>query len=272
MRLMRFRRALAVAGATAIAAGLGLPSAASAQGSTVSGTLSSTVSLQVVLPTPGEVVTTPTLPIQVIAQGYRLDARYAGTPDLADVGHYHEIIDGHLIDMTPYRDGNRDQIPMRGLAVGPHMLTIVPANNDHSMVMSAAVTVPFTYAGPYIPMPAPSTYPGPPTITITAPADGATVQGDSFSMSAAVSNLQLSGDCFGKANVDGVGHWHIFLDQPMMANMLTMAGGTTQMVSLMGVTPGWHTFWAVLVNDQHMPFMGVMTTMAAVHLFVTSSA
>jgi len=41
----------------------------------------------------------------------------------------------------------------------------------------------------------------------------------------------------------------------MMANMLTMAFTNSQQVYLTGVSPGVHTFYAVLVNNQHMPFM-----------------
>jgi hypothetical protein len=40
-------------------------------------------------------------------------------------------------------------------------------------------------------------------------------------------------------------------------------------VSLKGVTPGWHTFYAVLVGNDHMPIMPM--TMASVTLHVQSS-
>jgi hypothetical protein len=111
-------------------------------------------------------------------------------------------------------------------------------------------------------------FPNPPTVTITSPANGATVAGPSFFMTVSLKNFELCGDCFGKDNIAGVGHWHIFVDQPVMSNMLTMAGDTTQEVSLKAITPGWHTFYAVLVNDQHMPFMGVPSSMTSVTLYV----
>ena len=34
-------------------------------------------------------------------------------------------------------------------------------------------------------------------------------------------------------------------------------------VSLKGVTAGWHTFWAVLIDNHHMPFMDPSTGMFA---------
>lgn len=230
------------------------------------------VSLNVTAPTPNLVVIDSSLPIQVLSRGYRLDARYAGTTVTQWDGHYHEILDGNLVDMTPTVDPNNDTMSMAGVTPGSHTLTIVPACNDHSMVMSAAVNVPFTYAGPQLPLPAPVTFPDAPAITITSPANGAFVQGGSFDMTVAVSNFELCEECYGKANITGVGHWHVFADGPVMANMKAMAGSETQTVTLQGVTPGPHTFYAVLVDNHHMPFMDMPSTMAMVTVNVFSRA
>jgi hypothetical protein len=240
-------------------------------GSASSSGLSGNVSLQVLSPTPGEVVTTPTLTINVVAVGYKLDAAFAGTPNLPHIGHYHEMLDGRLVDMTPLHNPSNDTMSMVDVAPGPHTLTLVPANDDHSMIMSAAVNIPFTYAGPFLPPPAPVQFLNPPTVTISSPANGATITGPSFFMTVSTSNFELCGNCFGKDNIDGVGHWHIFVDQPVMSHMLTMAGDTTQEVLLKAITPGWHTFYAVLVNNQHMPFMGVPSSMTSVTLYVAGA-
>ncbi len=281
-RSPRLRSRLTVGAAVVGLVALLLPfSAGIASASLVDGN----VSLTVLSPAPGQVITGPTLPLQVTASGYRIDARYAGTPNLPYVGHYHEIIDGKLIDMTPYQDGNRDTISMVGLTPGAHVLTIVPARNDHSMIMSAAVMVPFTYAGPYLPEPPGYTGTGNPGITITAPAANSTVTGSSFSVSVDATNFVLCGTCFGKDLVAGEGHWHVFLDTPMvngmpnMAAMVTMGGGigtmSTQTISLKAVTSGWHTFWALLVNNDHMPLMDPTTgmllpgTMTSVRVYAT---
>jgi hypothetical protein len=268
--MISLKRPLIMACAVAVAAAFGPTTAAAGDANLTPGTLSDRVSLQVSLPTPYEVVTTSTLTLQVTASGYQLDARYAGTPDLAYVGHYHEILDGRLVDMTPMRDGNRDAVSMVGVTRGLHMLTLVPANNDHSMVMSAAVSIPFFYEGTYLPEPAAPGFIGAPSVTITSPANSSTVQGSFFYMSADVQNFALCPECFGKADVTGVGHWHIFLDQVGMPYMLTMAGSNTQMVSILGVSPGWHTFYAVLVGNDHMPIMPM--TMSAITLYVQPSS
>jgi hypothetical protein len=271
----RARRALVLATLATLVAFMLLSATrtlVNAASDTSSSGLSSSVSLQVLSPTPGEVVTTPTLAIAVTAVGYKLDAAFAGTPNLAHIGHYHEILDGQLVDMTPLHNPTVDTVSMVDVVPGAHVLTLVPANNNHSMIMSAAVNIPFTYAGLFLPPPAPIVFPGAPTVTITAPANGAIVSGPSFFMTASVTNFALCGGCFGKDNITGVGHWHIFVDQPVMSHMLTMANDTTQEVSLKAITPGWHTFYAVLVNDQHMPFMGMPSTMSAITLYVAAGS
>jgi hypothetical protein len=45
-----------------------------------------------------------------------------------------------------------------------------------------------------------------------------------------------------------------------MAHMLTMASGDTQTVPLQGVTPGKHTFIALLVDNHHMPIKPMVMT------------
>lgn len=213
--------------------------------------------LKVISPTPDMVVTGDELPVSVETQGYTLDARYAGTPNLPDSGHYHIILDGHLIDMA---ESSTDAVSMVGVQPGPHMLTLVPSRNDHSEIMEGAVNVSFTYAGPFLPQPGPFTYQNPPSIMITSPTADSTVSGESFVMTADIKNFELSGESYGKENVDGVGHWHIFVDpdmsdhMAMMASMKTMADAPSQKVFLAGLTPGKHTFVALLVDNMHMPF------------------
>jgi hypothetical protein len=165
--------------------------------------------------------------------------------------------------LHPLQDPTRDTMSMVGVTPGRHVLTLVPANNNHSMIMPKAVMVPFLYAGPFRPQPAGYTGTGTPSIAITSPAAGSTVSGRSFTITAKVTNFVLCGECYGKKLVVGEGHWHIFLDKVNMAHMLTMASGSTQTVPLQGVTPGKHTFIALLVDNHHMPIKPmVMTTVA----------
>jgi hypothetical protein len=102
------------------------------------------VSLTVLSPTPGEVVTGPSLPVRVYANGYRLDASYAGTPSSSSIGHYHEILDGHLIDMTPLQNPGNDSISLAGVSPGWHTFYAVLVGNDHMPFMTAAGGMPPT--------------------------------------------------------------------------------------------------------------------------------
>ena len=217
------------------------------------GLLTGNVSLKVLAPTPKQVVKGPFLNLHVLARGYRLDAYYAGTPVQPYIGHYHEILDGNLVDMTPLKGPTVDTISMVGVTPGKHVLTLVPARNDHSMSMSKAVMIPFYYEGRYRPEPAGYAGTGKPSIAISSPKPRSTVGGISFDMTARIQNFVLCQDCFAKALVTGEGHWHIFVDKVNMARMLTMAAGDSQTVPLKGIKPGKHTFYALLVNNQHMP-------------------
>jgi hypothetical protein len=210
--------------------------------------------LTVLSPTPYQVVTTSVLPLHVFANNYQFDSRYAGTPNLPTIGHYHEILDGRLIDMAPTTDAQHDTISMVGVVPGLHVLTIVPARNDHSMIMANAVMVPFYYEGPFLAQPTCTTCSGPTSISIV-PLASDVVKGNSFTLTVNVQNFFFSNPSYGKELVAGVGHWHIFLDQVMMPNMLTMAYTNSQQVYLTGVASGVHTFYAVLVQNNHMPFM-----------------
>jgi hypothetical protein len=207
------------------------------------------------------VIKTSKLSLRVVASGYQLDAGYAGAPISPLIGHYHEILDGKLVDMTPLDTPNADTISMVGVTKGHHVLMIVPALNDYSMIMSAAVMIPFTYAGKFLPQPAGFTGAGALNIAITGPAAGSTVTGKTFTLTANVTNFAPCGDCFGKTLVAGQGHWHIFVDQPMMANVITMSSTPDQAVSIKGLSAGLHTFWAVLVDNHHMPLMDMITKM-----------
>jgi len=219
------------------------------------------VSIKITSPKTNAVIKTPDLPIAITSSGFTIDSAFAGTPVSATIGHYHEILDGKLVDMAPVQGATKDTISMMGVKRGRHTLMIVPARNDHSMIMSAATKVPFIYSGKFIPLTPGYKGNSPANISITSPAADSTVSGSSFILTAEISNFVACGGCFGKQPVAGEGHWHIFVDQPMMANMLTMASGSTQEVSLKGITPGVHTFWAVLVDNQHMPFMDMKTKM-----------
>lgn len=218
------------------------------------------VSLTALAPKPNQVITGPELKLHVLAKGYKLDSYYAGTPNLPNIGHYHEVIDNKLVDMAPLDNPTRDALSTVGLSIGRHVLTLVPARDNHSMIMSKAVMIPFLYKGPFRPQPTGYTGAGKPSIAITSPAPGSTVSGKAFTLKAKVRNFVLSQDSYGKKLVAGEGHWHVFVDKVDMAHMLTMAASGSQTVPIKGVKPGRHTFYALLVDNHHQPLKPMIAT------------
>ncbi len=206
---------------------------------------------------PAATVTDNQVTVNVAPNGYTFSCEGAGKANIDGVAHYHTILDGALIDMecTPTMT-----ISMQNVAPGPHTLIVVPALDDHEEIQAGAAMLDFTYA-PTDPLPeiTAAATTAAPTISIVSPAPGTEVSGD-FTVTVAVTDYTLSEDLFGKANVPGYGHWHLNVDSttgPMMGmtTMLGMSGSDTFQASTHGLTPGPHTFFAILVDNQHAPLM-----------------
>lgn len=203
----------------------------------------------------GATATDNSVTLQVTAKGYQLNCDEAGKPNKDGVGHYHVELDHALVNMycTPMA-----AISMQNVAAGNHTLTVVPAKNDHEEIKDTAVALDFTYQ-PANPLPEikAEANAGTPSIKIVSPAAGSTVSGD-FTVTVEISNFEVSEPLFGKANLAGYGHWHLNVDSTTqgmmgMATMLGMSGGDTIQASTDGLSPGKHTFFALLVDNQHAP-------------------
>lgn len=203
----------------------------------------------------GATITDNTVTLQVTAKGYQFSCAEAGKPNKDGVGHYHVEFDHALVNMYCAATAT---ISMQNVAPGKHTLTVVPAKNDHEEIKDAGVALDFTYQ-PASPLPEikAEANPGTPSIKIVSPAAGSTVSGD-FTVKVEISNFELSEPLFGKANLAGYGHWHLNVDTTTegmmgMATMLGMSGADTFQASTEGLSPGKHTFFALLVDDQHAP-------------------
>src|SRR5919198_671621 len=93
-------------------------------------------------PAPGAVVTANAVPFSVRLSHFKVDCRFAGTPNRPGVGHYHVMLDGALIDMFC---GNRDRVSLQNVKPGKHELAFVPAVDDHTDDLKAETKVAFTY-------------------------------------------------------------------------------------------------------------------------------
>jgi hypothetical protein len=205
-------------------------------------------------PKPGAVVRANDVPIDVRLSNFNVDCRFAGTPNRAGVGHYHVELDGSLINMLCT---DRSRVSLQNVAPGKHTLAFVPADDQHTDDMKAARKVSFTYrptkAAPAIR----GESKGTPSIRIVSPKPGTTVHGG-FDLTVAPKNFEFSCALYGKKDVPGYGHWHINVDSTTkgmmgMATMLGMSCQRTFHVSLAGIKPGPHTFFAILEDNQHAP-------------------
>jgi hypothetical protein len=196
--------------------------------------------VEVTPPRANEVVKGPFIALHVLARGHTLDDYYAGMPVLTCVGHDNEILDGRLVDMTSLQGPNVDQISMVGVTRGTHLLTLIPPRNDHSMVMSKAVMIPFYYRGPFRPEPAGYSGTSKPSVMITSPRPGSSVGGVSFTTRVRLHIFVDCQECFAKGLVRREGHRHVFRDKLTMPHMPQMSGINTATVSLNGVKPPRH--------------------------------
>jgi plastocyanin len=148
---------------------------------------------------------------------------------------------------------------------------VVPAMNNHMPVPEGAVAIEFDYqpSEALAEITGSDVAGGTPAVSIVSPAAGETVSGE-FQMTIETSDFELSEALLGKPNVDGVGHWHVFIDAVEgMGTMMGMAGTDTFTVSTDALSPGTHTFFAVLVDNLHAPFDPPIAT--AVELEVEAS-
>ena len=210
--------------------------------------------LAVAAPTPGSLVRSNAVRFGVRLSNFNVDCRFAGTANRAGIGHYHVELDGALVNMFCT---DRSRVSLQNVSPGKHTLTFVPADDQHTDDMKAARKVNFTYR-PTKALPAiAGERKGAPSIRIVSPKPGSTVHGG-FDLTVAPKNFEFSCALYGKKDVAGYGHWHVNVDSTTkgmmgMAAMLGMSCQRTFHVSLTGIKPGPHTFFAILEDNQHAP-------------------
>ena len=220
--------------------------------------------LKVLSPKTGKTLSGNTLGTLVSITHFKVDCRYAGTANRKGIGHYHIELDKSLINMfcSP-----RGSISMLDVKPGKHTVQFIPAADDHADDMKAMKQISFTYkpAGA-VPAVKPINFSGKPSVTIVSPKPGSTVHGG-FNFVVAVKNFHLSCALYGKARVEGYGHWHANVDSTSkgmmgMGTMLGMSCARTFHVSLAGIKPGRHTFFAILEDNKHVPSIGAQASVA----------
>ena len=220
--------------------------------------------VRVLAPTARSTVRSNAVPTDVSITHFRLNCGLARTANRKGVGHYHIELDHSLINMFCAK---RTSISMLNVAPGKHTLIFLPAANDHAEDKKAEKQVGFVYKpSRALPRAKPLNFPGKPSIRIVSPKNGATVHGG-FDFTVAVRNFRLSCALYGKAPVKGYGHWHANVDSTTqgmmgMGTMLGMSCAKTFHVSLAGIKPGKHRFFAILEDNKHVPSIGAQAAVS----------
>lgn len=238
-------------------------------------------SLEILSPTVDEKITGDTIDVQLKVSNFTLDGSQAGRPDKDGVGHIHVMLDtGTMSTLTGFYGSNAFSISGEGLTPGKHTLIVDFASNTHMGMMDTAQMVSFDYQ-PANPKPLPAANDqGEPGLTLVSPADGATMPAK-FTVDVKAVNFTPSDKLEGKANVPGYGHYHVFIDTPMMgmgsmaspavgmmstpmagdgmammsmAGMVLMPGSDTFDLDLSAWGSGEHTIWIEPVQNDHTMF------------------
>jgi hypothetical protein len=254
----RLAAAAGLVGATALAlTGLALAGPASKKSMPVH----TGAKITILAPRPGQVITGNVVHTRIRIRHFKIVCALAGTAPKMGVGHYHIHLDGALINMFC---GRRAKVSLANVKPGRHTLEFIAAENNHMEDMHAAKKVTFVYKPTHPFVIKPRHFAGAPSIRIVSPKSGATVKGG-FDLVVRWKNVIPSCALYGKPDLAGYGHWHAFVDTTMgapmgMGTMLRMSCAHRVHVSLAGIKPGVHKFFAELEDNAHAPTLKGHTT------------
>lgn len=216
------------------------------------------IGVRILSPSPGAVIHANSAQVRIAITHWQLSCAWSGKANKPGIGHYHILLDGALVNMFC---SNQASVSLQNVTPGRHVLTVVPADNHHDvmMFMKEAKQIAFVYQPAHrLPLLKPARL-GKPGITITSPKNGQIVRG-TFNLAVTIKNFHQSCSLFGKHNLKGYGHWHVNVDSMMgpmmgMATMLVMSCARSVQVSTLHLKAGPHKFFAILVDNQHAPLM-----------------
>jgi hypothetical protein len=238
-----------------------------------------TGSIKVTSPKEGEKITSTDIPVKVEVSAFKVSADHVGMPDVDGEGHIHVMLDGDNMGVL-FNFYTTPEFTLPGDAIKPGKRTLIfdLASNthmDHEDTVQK-VTIDYQPTNPK-PAPAPATTAGKPEVKITSPAEGATV-GPKFTIQLSHSNFNPSLNLEGKPNLQGYGHYHVFVDMDMsgmmdmsggmmsMAGMIAMPGSDTIPVDLTAWKNGKHTLTVEPVQNDHTPIEGAKEAMITINL------
>jgi hypothetical protein len=238
-------------------------------------------SIAVISPKAGDTVTSTDIPVSVQVSNFTLSAADVGLPDKDGEGHIHVMLDGmNMGVLFNFYTSPTFTLPGQGMKPGQHALTFDLASNTHEDMEATVTTVTINYQ-PATAKPAPEASPSgaTPEVTVVWPSDGSTV-GPLFTLQVSKRNFTPALELEGKPNLAGYGHYHVFVDMPMMdmtgdqgnmgmmsmAGMIGMPGTDSIPVDLRAWPNGQHTITVEPVQNDHTPIQGAKEAMITITL------
>ena len=226
------------------------------------------------------------IPVSVQVSNFTLSGADVGLPDKDGEGHIHVMLDGmNMGVLFNFYTSPTFTLPGQGMKPGQHTLTFDLASNTHMDMEDTVTNVTINYQPATAkPAPQPSAASGEPDVSIGWPPNGATV-GPLFTLQVGRKNFTPSLELEGKPNLAGYGHYHVFVDMPMMdmnaghdmgmmsmAGMIGMPGSDTLPIDLSAWPSGQHTITVEPVQNDHTPIQGGMPGMVTIMLQGAASA
>ncbi len=227
-------------------------------------------SLTVLSPKAGDTVTSTDIPVSVKVSNFNLSAADVGLPDKDGEGHIHVMLDGmNMGVLFNFYTSPTFTLSGQGTKPGQHTLTFDLASNTHVDMEDTVTNVTINYQ-PATAKAAPqaSASSATPEVTVMWPPNGATL-GPLFTLQVTKNNFTPSLELEGKPNLAGYGHYHVFVDMPMMdmtgggdmgmmsmAGMIAMPGTDSIPVDLSAWPNGQHTITVEPVQNDHTPIQG----------------
>jgi hypothetical protein len=237
-------------------------------------------SFTVLTPTAGDTVTSTDIPVSIQVSNFSLSGADVGLPDKDGEGHIHVMLDGmNMGVLFNFYTSPTFILPGQGMKPGQHTLTFDLASNTHVDMEDTVTNVTINYQ-PATAKAAPQTSgsSGTPEVTVAWPPNGATV-GPLFTLQVTRNNFTPSLELEGKPNLAGYGHYHVFVDLPMMdmsgggdmgmmsmAGMIGMPGTDSIPVDLRAWPNGQHTITIEPVQNDHTPIRGAKEAMITITL------
>lgn len=206
---------------------------------------------------PSNTIKAQSVTVTISVANFTLSGPSIGKPEQPGVGHWHLHLDGMPMAMNGMQySGLVDMefatshtLSLVGVAPGKHTLQAILTTNAHMELANpeAVKSIDFVYA--------------PPRPGVSVKLAGRTrvfKAGSTFRVRLRVKNFTSTEDYFGKVNVPGIGHIHLYVDGYRtglaMAHMVDMVGALSiDTINTTGLAPGRHTVWARLVDNSHMP-------------------